>query len=493
MTTPRAVPRAVLLVVLAAVLVRLPFVAVLPSPDEAGLLLVGGQWGPGDSLYGDFWVDRPPLLVAWAELAARAGGVVALRVVGLVAVALTIVACAAAAGRVSGERPARWAAVTAALLTVSPWLGAERVNGELLAAPWIAGGLYAAIRAVQERRGRWALATGAAIAGAVLTKQNHADAAVFAVVLLVLSVAAGSLRTGEALGLAAGALGGAVLVTVVVVGAAWLRGTDPVGLFDALFAFRVRAADVMAAAPPGAQDGRQAELLGRAALGGQLILVLGVLLAPLAERFRSPVALAAAAATAFGCLSVLASGSWWNHYLVELAAPVAVGTGLIAARTRIVVPAVLAYSTVAAVIGTFVVLPAVDSVDGPVAAGRMIGASSRAGDTVVNAWGRPDLVLASGLDSPYEHLWSLPVRTDDSGLEEFTRLVSGGDAPTWLVMNGSLGTWGIDSDAAQRVVDRRYRRLAGVCGLDLLVLRDTPRPTPAVPEDVRCEPPTVLR
>lgn len=489
MTTPRAV----MLVVLAAVLVRLPFLAVLPGPDEAGLLLVGGQWGPGDSLYGDFWVDRPPLLIAWAELAARTGGVVTLRLVGLVAVVLTVVACAAAAGRLAGPRAARWAAVTAAILAVSPWLGAERVNGELLAAPWIAAGIYAAVRAVQEPGPRWALATGAALAGAVLTKQNHADGAVFALVLLVLTVTAGGLRASEAVRLAAWALAGAVLLAVTAVLAAWARGTDPVQLFDALFAFRLRAADVMANEPPGATGGRPAELLGRAALGGQLILVLGVLLAPLADRFRSPAALAAAAATAFGCLSVLAGGSWWNHYLVELAAPVAVGTGLIAARTRIVVPVVLGYSAVAAVIGAIVVLPAVDTVDGRVGAGRMIAASAEVGDTVVSAWGRPDLVLASGLDSPYAHLWSLPVRTDDSALEEFSRVVSGDDAPTWLVMNGSLKGWGITSGAADRIVDRRYRRLTGVCGLDVLLRRDVQRVTPTVPDDVRCEPPTVLR
>ena len=46
--------------VLATVLVRVPLVRLPLSSDEAGFLVVGGQWGPGRSLYGDYWVDRPP-------------------------------------------------------------------------------------------------------------------------------------------------------------------------------------------------------------------------------------------------------------------------------------------------------------------------------------------------------------------------------------------------------------------------------------------------
>ena len=47
----------------AAVLCWLPFLGRTPSPDEGGLLTVAGQWAPGSSLYGDYWVDRPPLLI----------------------------------------------------------------------------------------------------------------------------------------------------------------------------------------------------------------------------------------------------------------------------------------------------------------------------------------------------------------------------------------------------------------------------------------------
>ena len=55
----------------------LPFVGRSLSPDEGGLLTVAGQWAPGSSLYGDYWVDRPPLLIGLFALADGLGGVVA--------------------------------------------------------------------------------------------------------------------------------------------------------------------------------------------------------------------------------------------------------------------------------------------------------------------------------------------------------------------------------------------------------------------------------
>ena len=58
----------------AAGLCWLPFAGRRLSPDEGGLLLLAGQWSPGSSLYGDYFVDRPPGLIALAALADAAGG-----------------------------------------------------------------------------------------------------------------------------------------------------------------------------------------------------------------------------------------------------------------------------------------------------------------------------------------------------------------------------------------------------------------------------------
>lgn len=121
--------------VAAAVACRIPFLGHAPWPDEAGFLLVGRQWnGGGASLYGNYWVDRPPLLITIFRVAAFSGGLTALRVIGCIAVGIVVLGCARVAGLIGGAQAARWAAVAAAALTISPLLGGYEVNGELLAA-----------------------------------------------------------------------------------------------------------------------------------------------------------------------------------------------------------------------------------------------------------------------------------------------------------------------------------------------------------------------
>ena len=82
--------------------VCLPFAGRPLSPDEGGLLILGGQWSDGSSLYGDYFVDRPPLLIALFSLADALGGTPwALRLLGVVAVVTTVLV-AGAVGRAPG-------------------------------------------------------------------------------------------------------------------------------------------------------------------------------------------------------------------------------------------------------------------------------------------------------------------------------------------------------------------------------------------------------
>src|SRR5262245_48722142 len=70
---------------------RWPYFGKPMSPDEGGYLLVGSQWSAGASLYGNFWVDRPPGLMMIFEVAARAGGLVPLRLIGMSAAIISVV------------------------------------------------------------------------------------------------------------------------------------------------------------------------------------------------------------------------------------------------------------------------------------------------------------------------------------------------------------------------------------------------------------------
>ena len=72
-------------------LARLLFVARPATPDEGGFLVVASQWHVGGtSLYGDYWVDRPPLLIGLFRLADLTGGLTALRLIGALAAAVTV-------------------------------------------------------------------------------------------------------------------------------------------------------------------------------------------------------------------------------------------------------------------------------------------------------------------------------------------------------------------------------------------------------------------
>ena len=195
----------------------LPFAGRSLSPDEAGYLIVGGQWAEGSSLYGDFWVDRPPVLVAIFEAADALGGTVPLRLIGALAAVLTVI-LSGVLGRIAApERRSAplLTAGTAAVCVATPLFGATVVNGELLGLPFLVAGILAYVAAAASRhqvRGfLLSLAAGAAGAVGALVKQSLVDVFVVAVVLLFTS--------GAARRKFPGLLAGALVTTAVVVAA----------------------------------------------------------------------------------------------------------------------------------------------------------------------------------------------------------------------------------------------------------------------------------
>lgn len=102
----------------AALLLRVPSLRSPLSDDEGGFLVVAAQWRPGTSLYGDYWVDRPPLLIAVFELADRLGGAVALRAIGGLAVVAAVL-LAARLGRLVAPRARHAPVLAAAVAAIS--------------------------------------------------------------------------------------------------------------------------------------------------------------------------------------------------------------------------------------------------------------------------------------------------------------------------------------------------------------------------------------
>src|SRR6188472_3226410 len=99
-----------------ALLLRLPFLHRLAFPDEAGLLIVAQNWHEGGTnLYGTLFVDRPPLLLAFWQVADALGGVEAARLMGLLAVAVVVAAAGWIGHTLAGRRGTAWAALAAAV------------------------------------------------------------------------------------------------------------------------------------------------------------------------------------------------------------------------------------------------------------------------------------------------------------------------------------------------------------------------------------------
>jgi hypothetical protein len=455
---------------LLATLGWVPFMGRTLSPDEGGMLMVAAQWGEGSSLYGDYWVDRPPALVALYALADAGGGPWALRTLGVLAVLATVV-LAGLVGRIAAPRsrtaPLLTAAAIAALVA-TPLFGGGAVNGELLGMPFLLGGTVAALRSRTAGSWRagfgWALLAGAAGAGAVLVKQNLVDVFVLVAALVVVQWRP---RQGDATVVTrtlAGTAAGALVAIAVAIAAAASRGTDPGGLWEAVVAFRGEAAATIASSATEATAKRLLGLVAAFAGSGAplLIAVLALVVRrPATADPASPGDLRwpAVAVLTWDLLAVYLGGSYWLHYLTGTLPGIALLAAAAAQRPRLPrrrvarVYGLVALSAACATV--FTLVHPLERKEQPVI--DYLSARARPGDTGVVAFGAANILQASGLKSPYPDLWSLPVRVHDPDLERFAAVLAGDDRPTWLVVAGrSLETWGVDASLAQQYVEEHY-------------------------------------
>jgi hypothetical protein len=441
-----------------------PFVDWPLSPDEGGLLLVASQWEPGHSLYGHYWVDRPPLLLTLFDLATHLGGAIGLRLMGIGFVVASVLLTSVLTGRAVGRRSLTPIVVAAVFLS-TPLFGTTEVDGELLAVPFVLLGMLSLVRAWAARPPvavAWAVGAGAAGMSAVLIKQNVVDVFVVTGVVVVMSARTSGLRRATLL--MTGVLGGAGGVLGAMLAVAEARGTEPYSLWDALVVFRANATAVIQTSASSATSDRFVTLLTAVLLSGAPVVLL-VLVLPLRRPARSTamldLRLPALAVLLWEVAAVAGGGSYWLHYLIGLVpgmvllAVAAAQRGRTPWRTTGVAVAFTVVSCLVAVVTAATSVPR-GTTDAEVAAYLRDHGSPR--DSVIVAFGHPDIVWDAGLRSPYEQLWSLPVRVRDPSLAELTRVLEGRHAPTWVVVPGpSLATWGVDAETAQRALDEHYR------------------------------------
>lgn len=476
---PGAAPVAVPVSVVALLLIRALEVRSGASPDEGGFLVVAGQWhAGGSSLYGDYWVDRPPLLIALYRLADLTGGLASLRVIGAIAAAVTVLLLASTAHRVLGRRAASWTAVVAAALLVSPLYGTIDVNGELLALPFVALGIRAAVEAVVAEDRLLArcsaLAAGVTAVAALLVKQNIADVLVFTAVCWLVAWRTGRLPRRELRDLVMLAAFGAMLGYAMVMLFAMSRGTSPLEVYQATYPFRVEAARALANGTSPAAAIRLhrlfvAFLLSVVPLMLALFALYGV------RRSRAPyLAWALVATGAWATFSVLAGGSYWLHYLVESVPVAALAAGSVSLAAPRLLRGTVTALVVSALVAAGVVVAHPTPTPGTVV-GDAIADSAHPGDTLLSAFGDPDILRTSGMSSPYPYLWSLPARTLDPDQSELRGVLAGPAAPTWVVVRNRQTLVRLQQHGTLRLVEQRYRQVGLVCQRLVYLRRDVER------------------
>lgn len=468
--------RTVALAAALAFLLRLPGLTRPVRPDEAGWFLVARTWHPSaDSVYGKHFVDRPPSLIGLVDLADHLGGVVTLRIIGALAAAAIVLIAARIGEVVADERAGRWSAVVVAALVTSPLIDPVAAKGELLGLPLIGLAMWGALVAVRaapaSRAVGLSFAAGVAGAAALGVKQSLVGGLVFALVLYLGTWWWGPVDRRRTAALIGSLLAGATVPVLATIAWALAAGVRLSELWYTVYGFRSDAAHVLAESTS-TKPAERIALLVVIALGAGVVAIVGGFLMHLREHWSAdrPTTFATGAVLTAEIAGLVVSGSYWRDYLFPLVPPLALCVVLLVAvggraerRMRLVALGSLASAAVAMVVWFALEVGGVIGYT-EVAAGHAIEEASEPGDTLTVFGGRADVQYASGLPSPYAHLWSLPMRTLDPDYAQLVALLDGPDAPIWFVTWIPLTSW--DAPGAgdlTRAIEANYDRHGTGC------------------------------
>ena len=471
--------------------VRVTYVLRPLRNDEGGYLLVARQWhSGGEFLYGDYFVDRPPLLLLVFRAAALTGWDQAIRVLAIPFVLLFVLAGWRAGTLLGGVAGGRWAAVAAAGITCSPALAAEQADGELFGAALVMAATALALSAWHAgspgRRFGWAVAAGVAAAAAPLVKQSLLEGLLLLAGLVLSGWWGRDADRRRALLVGAGGLLGALLPAALL--GLWLVAAriDPADAWYDLVGSRGVAFDVLWSTSPGDSIERAGLLLVLGTVTG----LLPVVVTGLAAARQVPAgAWVVPPLLVYGVVGIAAGGAYWPPYLLQLAPAAVLAVGPLApsaGRPGAWMRGCCRLVATAAVVGTLasnLVYATDPSAWSSQRTGEWLADSQAPGDTGFVAYGLPSVLETADMASPYPHLWSAAMRTLDPAQDRLRATLAGPDAPSWVVQVNGLDAWGIDEGSRLRdLLHRRYRVVAEVCGHRVWLRADLTRdlaPPPA--------------
>ena len=468
-----------------AFLARFPSLLWPLRPDEAGFLMVARAWQPGpDSLYGRYWVDRPPPIIWLVQATDRIGGPYAHRLVGALACSLLVLAAAAAAREVAVRagvldpaavrRLAGWVAVATAALVSNAEIDPVAAKGELFGIPLVMASCWLALRAVRRVSAGDAFLAGLLAMLAVGMKQSIVGGLVFGAVLLAGSLVARQLSPRDALRCAGAAAAGAAVPVGVVVAWAVGAGVRLRTLWYDVVTFRSDASHVIATQQSQGATSRISVLL-LIFVGTGMLLVVALFAIRLRSLLRHDPVPVVAIAVMLGLdlLGVALSGSFWAPYLFVPLPGLALALAALVAHdhldrvrhrvTPVAVGLVVVSSIVALVGWTGAWVGGRVPVE--VRTGEAIAAAAWPGSRVLVYGGRADIQWGTGTQSPYPYLWSLPMRTLDPGLDDLEEVLTGSNPPTWFVEATYINTWSeLGTVAIQSSLIRKYEFVQTACG-----------------------------
>ena len=415
--------------ILLALLLRVPYLSTPLGRDEGGLAYMAQHWtgGSGASLYGDYWVDRPPLLILLFK-AAVLGGEGGVRALGAVAAVALVIGVTLLARAVEGPRAGWIAGLLAALMSGSVSIGSIFTPGEVLAVVPSTFSVLCLVLAHRSRQARFVVAAGLLAVCAALIKQSFLDAGFAGVVFVAASaVSDRDVRRRWALAYVAGA---AIPLAVLLV---WLAAAQQSigGFVYTLFGFRLQLLNTLAGSDIPLHV--RFEKLEEPAWDSGLTIVLVTALVGLTSFRKDRVLLvtfcAWFAAATFG---VLGGGSYFAHYLIGLVPVSCVAAAVVLARMPLPVRV--------AVLGAILALALPSAREGAqyeakhplrrseVGVARYLREHARQGDTDYVMYARPNVVYYAGLRHPYPYMWSLMVRAKPGALAELHRHLGRGRA-----------------------------------------------------------------
>ncbi len=473
---------------LVVVLVRATYALRPLRNDEGGYLLVARQWHTGgEFLYGDYFVDRPPLLMLVFRAAALTGWDQAIRVFAVPFVVLFVLAGWRAGTLLAGRAGGRWAAVVAAGIMCSPALAAEQADGELFGAALVMAALALALTARDAgsatSRFGWAVTAGVFAAAAPLVKQSLLEGLLLLAGLVLHDCWGRGADRRRAFLVGAGGLLGASLACAL--SWLWLAAAriQPADAWHDLVASRGVAFDVLWSTSPDDSIRRAGLLLVLGTATGLLpVVTTWLLTARGGTRHGAVDGRLISLLLVFGIVGIASGGAYWPPYLLQLAPVAVLAAGALApsaSRPGAWMRGCCRLVAAAAVVGTLVssvVHATVPSTWASQRTGEWLADSKAAGDTGFVAYGLPSVLETADMPSSYPHLWSAAMRTLDPGQARLRATLAGPDAPSWIVQVNGLDAWGIDEGSRLRhLVHQRYRVVAEICGYRVWLRQDLSR------------------